>query len=259
MHEYEAGIIHTERRGPSYLLIELDCPDIARTAVPGQFVQVRVSRGADPFLRRTFSISGCDQPLGAIRLAVDVVGRGTELLCSEKRGGSLNIIGPLGKGFGTDTCGGGRIVLVAGGIGAAPLLFLAGTLAPHAKDRMDFIMGARTAAHHTLIDRVIPDGVRVLRATDDGSLGRSGTIEGPLRDIVASGQVDRIVACGPAPMLAAVASIASGAGIPCEVSLEERMACGLGACLGCAVRLTDGRMARSCVDGPVFDALEVAW
>ena len=101
MREYEAGIIHTERRGPSYLILELDCPDIAATAVPGQFVQVRVSHGTDPFLRRTFSISGCDPSSGMIRLAVDVVGRGTELLCTEKRGGSLNLIGPLASGNAT--------------------------------------------------------------------------------------------------------------------------------------------------------------
>ncbi len=197
--------------------------------------------------------------MGTIRLAVDVVGRGTELLCAEKRGGTLNLIGPLGKGFGTHGKVDGRIVLVAGGIGAAPLLFLAGELSRHASGCIDFLMGARSAGHHDLVEGLVPAGVRMIRATDDGSLGRRGTVSDPLRELIASEKVNHIAACGPAPMLAAVARISRESGISCEVSLEERMACGLGACLGCAVKRSDGRMVRSCVDGPVFDAREVAW
>ena len=259
MREYEAGIILTERRGPSYLRIDLECPEIARTAVPGQFVQVRVTEGSDPFLRRTFSLCGSDPGKGTVSLMIDVVGRGTVLLCGARRGHTLNLLGPLGAGF--DLCAGapGHWVLVAGGIGAAPLIFLAGRLAAEMGKRVTFLMGARTKPHHAMLDGMLPERVPVIPATDDGSLGYHGPIGDLLDTLLQSLAPDVIAACGPRPMMAAAARIAHERGVKCRVSLEERMACGIGACLGCAVRIADGRMARTCLDGPVFDAEELAW
>ena len=259
MREYEAGILHIERKGPSSLRIDLECPEIALAAVPGQFVQVRVTEGSDPFLRRTFSICGCDPAMGTVRLLIDIVGRGTVLLGCAKRGGVLNLIGPLGSGFDPAPGSPGHWVLVAGGVGAAPLVFLAKRLAEDSAKQVTFLMGARTEQRHEMLDGMLPDAVRVLRATDDGSLGHHGTAAELLERLMHPRAPDMIAACGPHPMLEAVARIARGRGVSCAVSLEERMACGLGACLGCAVRLADGRMARSCVDGPVFDAEVLAW
>ena len=272
MREYEAGIILTERRGPSYLRIDIECPEIARTAVPGQFVQVRVTEGSDPFLRRTFSLCGSDPGKGTVSLMIDVVGRGTVLLCGARRGHTLNLLGPLGAGFDLSAGAPGHWMLVAGGIGAAPLIFLAGRLAEARGKRVTFLMGARTKPHHAMLDGMLPERVPVIPATDDGSLGYHGPIGDLLDTLLPSNYPacartrgdptfapDVIAACGPRPMMAAAARIAHERGIPCWVSLEERMACGIGACLGCAVRIADGRMARTCLDGPVFDAEELAW
>ena len=263
MREYEAGIIHTERRGPKYQCIDLECPEIARTAAPGQFVQVRVNEGSDPFLRRTFSLGGCEPERGMVRLFIDVVGRGTSLLSGMRRGKTLNIIGPLGSGFdlsaGKPELRPEHWALVAGGAGAAPLIFLARRLAADTGKRVTFLMGARTKPHHAMLEGMLPEHVTVIPATDDGSLGYHGPVTGLLTELLPSLAPAVIAACGPRPMMAAAAGIARERGVLCRVSLEERMACGIGACLGCAVRLASGRMVRSCVDGPVFDAEELAW
>jgi dihydroorotate dehydrogenase electron transfer subunit len=259
MREFEAGIIRTEHRGQSYRRIELDCPDIARIAAPGQFVQVRACGGSDPFLRRTFSLCGSDPERGILSLLIDVVGVGTRIIAETGRGRTLDLIGPLGRGFDLFPGRKEHWVLVAGGVGAAPLLFLGSRLAGDAAKRVTFLMGARTRAHHTLIDRMLPESVRVLRATDDGSLGFRGYVSDLLDAEFDALAPDVIAACGPNSMMEITARIASARGVRCMVSLEERCACGIGACLGCAVKLADGRMARSCAEGPVFDAEALAW
>jgi dihydroorotate dehydrogenase electron transfer subunit len=259
MREYEAGIIRSERRGPSCLRIDLECPDIAGSACPGQFVQVRATGGTDPFLRRTFSLCGADRETGILRLMIDVIGPGTDLLLRAGRGNLLNLIGPLGKGFALSPGIEERWTLVAGGVGAAPLIFLADMLAADPSKQVTFLMGARTKSHHALLDGMLPAGVEVMRATDDGSLGFHGMATELMERERTSAAPDMIASCGPRPMLAEVARIAHFWGAPCRVSLEERMACGMGACLGCAVLRADGRMARVCADGPVFDAEEIAW
>ena len=327
MHEYEAGIIRTESRGGSIYIVHLSCGEVAREAAPGQFVQVRVGTGTDPFLRRTFSIYGVDRDRGHIRLLIEVVGPGTGQITAARHGDCLNIIGPLGKGFDLD---GSRldsveldrinrmnkmknenhvnhvdpvkknIVLVAGGAGIAPLIFLAETIAAEdaQSDEIDrinkinsmkkqnhvnhvnlvspnivFMVGARTAAIQHAFTGLIPHSVKtrgrvsLLEATDDGSLGYHGFVTGLLEEYLASlnkrlqslAYPDIVFTCGPDPMMKAIAAITARAGIRCQASLEERMACGMGACYGCAVPLKDGRMARSCVEGPVFDAHEVDW
>jgi dihydroorotate dehydrogenase electron transfer subunit len=259
MREYEAGIIRTERRTPSGYLIELGCEEIAQKAVPGQFIQVRIGRGSTPFLRRTFSICGTSPDEGVIRIMIDVVGLGTELLCTLRRGEMLNLIGPLGRGFDPALGGNGNFVLVAGGVGAAPLLFLTEALRKFDRGNVTFLMGGKTKAHLSLITGLIGEGVHVMEATDDGSHGYHGTVTSLLDEHFEKLAPSSLFVCGPHPMMKAASEIAQKAGIPCQVSLEERMACGIGACLGCSILMADGSMVRSCVEGPVFNACEVAW
>jgi len=256
MREYEAGILRIEHCGPRLYLIEMSCGEIAREAVPGQFIEVRTGSGTDPFLRRPFSVAGADRAEGSIVLYVDVVGPGTGLLCSMRRGECVNVMGPLGSGFDTNLGGGGPCVLVGGGTGAAPLFFLAKRLTETARRKVTFMAGAKNADSLNAVESMC-GGVTVMTATDDGSAGYHGFVSELLDENIDVVEPSAIYACGPAEMMRAVSRIAARRNIPCQVSLEERMACGLGVCLGCAVRLKDGRMVRSCVDGPVFDACEV--
>jgi dihydroorotate dehydrogenase electron transfer subunit len=259
MREYEAGILRIERRTHSAFLIDVACGEIAQKAVPGQFVQVRAGRGTDPFLRRTFSICGSLPQDGVISLMIDVVGLGTALLCALKRGEMLNLVGPLGKGFDPDLGGNGPAILAAGGVGAAPLLFLTESIRQSGKRSVVFLMGGKTATNLSIIEGLIGEGVTALEATDDGSRGYHGMVTALLEERIGKLSPGALYVCGPRSMMKAAAEIAKKGGVPCQVSLEERMACGIGACLGCTVQMVDGSMARSCKEGPVFNADEVLW
>jgi len=259
MREYEADILQIEPRGPSAFLIDLVIPDPVFFAIPGQFVQVRISDGADPFLRRPFSLCGAEPKTGFIRLMIDAIGRGTCLLRGLPCGGKLNLIGPLGAGFDPELGGRTPCILVAGGLGAAPLVFLANWYGRRSGREVVFMIGARNEERLAVADNLIERGAAVMLATEDGSREYHGPVTGLLEKKLAEFSPGAIFTCGPRPMLRAVAEIARRAGIPCQVSLEERMACGIGACLGCAVQLADGSMARVCANGPVFDAEEIAW
>lgn len=237
--------------------MELDCPAIAVEASPGRFVQVRIGTGTDPFLRRTFSIAGADPDAGMLRLLVDVVGRGTGLLCTMQAGGTVSLIGPLGVGFEYDDID-GTALLIGGGSGAAPLAFLAHRLMKEGRP-VRGLFGGASAEYGPAVEGFLPPELDWELATDDGSAGFHGPVTGLLERALAAVCPGAVYACGPKPMMAAVAALTAGTGVPCRVSLEENMACGMGVCLGCAVALRDGRMVRSCVDGPVFDAAEVAW
>ncbi len=258
MREYEAGITRTERTGPVTFIFGLYCPEVAAEAVPGQFLQVRTSTGTDPFLRRTFSIADADERSGEVTLLIDEVGRGTSLLCSSKRGGVLSIIGPLGSGFDTAPAKEKTVLMVSGGTGAAPLLFLARFLRRRLNEAaIVFLAGARSASHLEAVRRLSPENLDIAFSTDDGSLGHHGLVTEAMQAEIERTKPAVIYSCGPLPMLREVSRIASFERVACQVSLEERMACGIGACLGCAVKLRDGSMVRSCVEGPVFDASEV--
>jgi dihydroorotate dehydrogenase electron transfer subunit len=254
MQESEAGILRTDTLGDNKYLVTLDCGQIARESSPGQFLQIRTGQGSDPFLRRTFSISGTDPVKGELNILFQVVGNGTEILCGLKRGRSVNIIGPLGKGFDFNVQREGTALLIGGGIGLAPLLFLS--------DRMkasgithSFIFGARNLSGINSVRNFLPDGC--IYSTDDGSEGYCGYVHEILDINIGTFSPYAIYTCGPEPMMRAVARVAHKNGVPCQVSLEERMACGIGACFGCAVPHIDGRMVRTCVEGPVFDSREV--
>ncbi len=259
MREYEVDIIQTDVIGDTTYLLELECVDLAGLVVPGQFFQLRAGTGTDPFLRRTVSVSGVNRSTGTVRLLINAIGPGTEILCSHESGTKINVIGPLGNGFDMTGADVGPIWIVAGGIGAAPLFFLAQELKQSAGTEIKFFMGAQSRQDVVMIERFLPADIAREVSTDDGSEGFHGMVT----DIVEKRIRDEIPAviytCGPKAMMRRMASIAAQAECPCQVSLEERMACGTGACYGCVVKQKKGTMARICTDGPVFDSREIVW
>ena len=228
-------------------------PKIAAQCAPGQFVMVRLTQLADPLLRRPISIAGADAEAGTLTLICRIVGRGTDLLSMIRPGELLDIMGPLGRGFDLT---GKRPLLVGGGIGLAPLLYVAASYCP---EPVEVLAGGRTCEElfWTKLFEETCQAVHV--TTDDGSLGICGTCADALPDILKNGQYDMVMTCGPRPMMQRVAVEAAKFGIRTQISLEEHMACGLGACRSCTCSAADGETRQVCKDGPVFWAEEVAW
>ena len=220
-------------------------------AMPGQFVQVTVGDTHDPYLPRPISVHDCDK--NSLTLLYRQAGRGTSLLGSKKIGDILNIVGPLGNGFPQAK---GPAVVVAGGIGAAPLYFLLRTL-QKAGQKVFFFYGAKTKSELVLQHNYRALVTEFTVATDDGSDGHHGFVTDIARKTIATHNCD-IYACGPEGMLRQVAGIAKEYKRNCHVSMEARMACGVGACLGCVISVgKEGQYQRVCVDGPVFAGEEV--
>ncbi|MDR0917364.1 MAG: dihydroorotate dehydrogenase electron transfer subunit [Oscillospiraceae bacterium] len=228
-------------------------------AQPGQFVHIKCGGGdTTRVLRRPISVADYFEGDAAnnvppeITVVFEVRGDGTQWLAERREDNTLDVLGALGHGFEVPTDG--QILLVGGGLGVAPLMYVANANPL----RCNAILGFRTAELILLsgeFDRLCR---RVVIATDDGSYGERGTVAEPVRAALKSEQYAAVFACGPRPMLRSVAAIAAELNVPCQVSLEERMACGVGACLGCAVETKNG-IRRVCRDGPVFDAQEVVW
>ncbi len=226
----------------------------AGQARPGQFISLYSGDGAR-LLPRPISICQIDEGRSALRLVYRIAGRGTREFSALKSGDEIRVLGPLGNGFPVDDYADRRVLLIGGGIGVPPMLSCADALREPV-----FAVGYRSRELAYLLPEITayPE---VLIATEDGSLGTRGNVLDAIR---ASGpKADAVFACGPAPMLRAVKAWAEEAEIPCFISLEERMACGVGACLGCVTKTTgvDGhshvKNARICKDGPVFAAEEV--
>jgi dihydroorotate dehydrogenase electron transfer subunit len=221
---------------------------------PGQFVNVYLN-DASRLLPRPISV--CDYAEGTLTLVFGAVGAGTRRMASCAHGTALRVSAPLGKGFDADAA---RATLVGGGLGAAPLLFLADALHRAGAAQVRAVLGF--AGEPLLLSEFAARCDTLHIATDDGSAGFHGTATELLKELPLAGG-ERFFACGPAPMLRALARFASGQGMPLQVSLEERMGCGYGACLGCACKLAHERGAvvnrRVCTDGPVFDGSEVIW
>lgn len=225
-------------------------PNIA----PGQFVEVRVDNVPKVFLRRPLSIHDVNRELNQVKLLVQAVGDGTRSLCALLPGDKLNLIYPLGKGF--DMPESGRVLLVGGGCGIAPLLFLGRCLVEKGF-RPRFLFGSRSSASLIALDEYRELG-EVLITTEDGSLGTKGyVINHPVLRTFEP-DFDWIFACGPEGMLKVLAKYSSERGINCQVSLENLMACGIGACLCCVVSTTNGNKC-TCVEGPVFDSKLLLW
>lgn len=230
---------------------------IAGRAVPGQFVHIRLSTGLSPFLRRPFSIAETKPEQGEFRLLISAVGEGTRYLQGVQEGQTLDCLGPLGSGFVPRTS---PYVLVAGGIGAAPLVFLAQSLARE-NHPVRFFYGTASAADRIPLHLLLPGSVERVDVTEDGSAGLTGRVTEALqRDILAGRKPGEIFACGPPPMLRELVRLNMSWNVPMQFSLEERMACGTGACQGCVVEIAEGEetgFLRVCREGPVFDAHKV--
>lgn len=241
----------------SFVEMLLDAPRIAEQVKPGQFVHVALPESSQHILRRPLSVLGANRITGLIRLLYQVVGEGTRLLSEVKEEEELSLLGPLGRGW--DATKARKCLLIGGGVGAAPLYMLAQSL----KDRgisVDVVLGATSAdvlvCRESFQQLLKPS--RLHLCTDDGSLGYKGFTTELCTQLLQKRKFDYIASCGPEPMQNAVAELAERAGVSCELSLERRMACGIGACLSCMVDTVDGNK-RACVDGPVFNAKEVRW
>ncbi|MBW1734092.1 MAG: dihydroorotate dehydrogenase electron transfer subunit [Deltaproteobacteria bacterium] len=259
MIEQDAELVFNRRIATSTFLMGLRSTGIAAEARPGQFVMLRVGQGMDPLLRRPFSICGTREH-DLVLILYRVVGRGTGIMSRLGRGERLSVLGPLGRGF--DMPGDrARSVLVAGGMGIAPLIFLARSAKGKA---LTLLAGFGTSGEIPPLGELGLGGIDLHISTDDGSAGKKGLVTALLRDLLLELESDRleIFACGPLPMLKEVAAMSLKEDIPCQVSLEARMACGLGACQGCATRGASdraGTYVHVCVDGPVFAAGALDW
>lgn len=258
MVQTTARVIEQRRLSPDYYLLTVAAPEIAQSASPGQFAQLRAAAPGriDPLLARPVSIYHADPSTGEVAFIFKVVGRGTALLADFTHGDALTLLGPIGNGFALPESA-RRVALVAGGVGMPPLYFLA----EHARGEgraITLFYGGRSAADLLELPRWEALGVTMITATDDGSRGHHGLVTAPLEAEIARASFNFIAACGPRPMLRAVQQIALAAGIPGQLSLEARMACGVGACLGCVCATVTGNR-RVCVDGPVFALEEVCF
>ena len=220
----------------------------------GQFLHVKC--GHSRLLRRPISVCTCteDTPEDLARIVFEVRGEGTAWLSRRRAGDRLDVLGPLGNGFALRPQD--RLLLVGGGIGVPPLL---GQAAATGK-RASAVLGFRDAGRVMLTQEFRDSCKEVYLCSDDGSVGRHCFVDAQVRDLLEKdNHFTAILACGPKPMLKSVAALAEKYGVPCQVSLEERMACGVGACLGCAVQMADGSMKHVCKNGPDFAAGEVDW
>lgn len=259
MKQALASVIANDPVADGVFVIRLEEPDQANQVRPGQFVHVRCRDGSDPLLRRPLSVLRTGRcrasglPAGQYEVLYEVVGRGTELLSRLRPGDLLDVLGPLGRPFEINR-GTRRLLLVGGGVGIVPLVALADE-AIQREIAVTLLAGFRSAAKVYPAGRLPPD-LEYVVATNDGSLGH----EGYVTSLVPSYLVwaDQICACGPVPMLRALATVERPDSLPVSIAMEERMGCAMGVCLGCVVPTRSGPR-RVCRDGPVFALEEMGW
>lgn len=234
--------------------IEITCPEIAEIAQPGQFVHILP---AGFTLRRPISICDINREKGTLRIVFIVKGDGTKEISKLNEGDLIDMLAPLGHGF-TVNDSFKKVVLIGGGIGTPPML----PLAKYYGKKAVVISGFRSAEAVILQNDFKQTGAETILCTDDGSMGTKGFVTEPLKELLEKGGIDAVYTCGPTPMLKNIAAIANEKNVYCEVSLEERMGCGIGACLVCACKTKkDGEehFAHVCKNGPVFNSKEVIW
>ncbi|BEQ16727.1 dihydroorotate dehydrogenase electron transfer subunit [Desulfoferula mesophila] len=259
-HNQYAKVTDNQPVGPEIYRLTLEAPAIAAAARPGQFVMLRVGPGPEPLLARPFSIHGVEG--GQVLILYQVKGKGTKLLAQARRGEERLVWGPLGRGFELSL---ERPVLVAGGMGLAPLAFAAERLEERGA-AFEAFYGLASREALVAWDAVSGEGAFYLDgwgwsgASEDGSVGHHGLVTEPLRARLQAGpRPGAVLACGPLPMLKAVAKLCAEFEVACQASLEAPMACGVGACLGCAIPAASGGYLRACQEGPVMEASLVDW
>jgi dihydroorotate dehydrogenase electron transfer subunit len=266
--DVDAAVISNTRLSDDYSVIALAAPEVASLALPGQFVMVKTSRGADPLLRRPFSIFEIlrdrDGAATGITLLNKRVGVGTTRVYQAEPGARISCLGPLGRPF-EPVAPPAEAWMVAGGVGLAPFVTLAEAIRATG-GRARLFYGARRASELYYVELFERMGVEVVLTTEDGSRGHQGYVTGALDAALRSAARPndiRLYVCGPTPMMRAVAELASAHGTACDVSLEQVMGCGLGGCYSCVVLARDGSGAphylRSCIEGPVFEASRIVW
>lgn len=247
----DAAVLENKKSTADICELLLAAPVLAKQVLPGQFIHAKTT-GDGLLLRRPISLAGADAKSGVIRLFYRIVGKGTAALAALKQGDNLNCLGPLGQGFDL-SCE--RPLLVGGGMGIAPLIFLAEKLK---SKQVDVLLGGKNQVELFWREIYAPLVKEVFVTTDDGSLGKKGFTVDLLPELLDKKEYDRIFVCGPQIMMEGVAKIAAMRKISCQVSLEKHMACGIGACLSCTCEgKDDGKRKKICSDGPVFWAEEV--
>ena len=242
-----------EKVGGRYSLLKLTHEQPLPEMVPGQFVEVRVDNSPSTFLRRPISINFVDRDADELWLLVAAIGEGTRHITTLKPGDTLNCVLPLGNGFTMPKSSSDRVLLVGGGVGVAPLLYMGAEMKRNGIEPT-FLLGARSAADLLEIDLFRRYG-RVCITTEDASEGEKGFVT---NHSVLGEKFDMIATCGPKPMMVAVARYAYKAGVEWEASLETMMACGLGACLCCVEKTTEGNLC-VCKEGPVLNIKKLLW
>jgi len=246
-------IVERESLNKDFFILKLAGDTEIPEMKPGQFAQVRVDGSRDTFLRRPVSIHDVDYAGNTFKLLIQIAGKGTLVLSRLKEGDSLNLIYPLGNSF-TLPGNGEKILLIGGGCGIAPLLFLAKHLNAHGFIP-DILLGFRNRERIIEYDEYKNAG-NVFLTTEDGSMGEKGYVT--THSVLQTGTYSRVYCCGPAPMMKAVAGFSKKKRIICEVSLENLMACGFGVCLCCTVETVRGNLS-TCVDGPIFNTNDLKW
>lgn len=256
----QAELINKEQLTSDIYKFSVQAPKIVKDAKPGNFIEIRVSDQTEPFLRRPISIYNLDRENGILEFIFQVKGKGTEILAKKKIGDLIDIVGPLGYGtFKYENYN--NLAIIGGGIGVFPLYELA-KCAKKDNKNVNIYLGFRNKEYVVLEDEFKNVSDNLTITTDDGSYSEKGFAINFLEKDIEAGKVDSIYACGPLPMLKTVQKLAVEKNIPCQISLEEKMACGLGVCLGCAVKTAKSpkdapEYWHVCKAGPVFQAKDV--
>jgi dihydroorotate dehydrogenase electron transfer subunit len=255
-------LLKRESLGGSYVLLTFEHPEVAR-AQAGQFAMIQPEAETDLILRRPFSIMDTDPEAGRFTVFLKAVGPGSKAVFDLREGQKARVLGPLGHGF-TAPSAREPVHLVGGGYGVAPFALFSRSLKA-AGVSFDLFYGGRSAAELPLVTELERRGIPLTLSTDDGSRGENGRVTVPLlKALDRDGGPSRLYACGPEAMMFAVAKIAEDRGLPCEVSLDPWMGCGVGTCLGCVVKIqepgeTKPKNRPACTEGPVFDSKRVVW
>ncbi len=251
-------ILAHKKISPEYTLMKIHSPRVSRSAKPGMFVHVLAGDGEGLLLRRPFSLLEAENT--NISFVYKVVGRGTKALSEKRAGEVLNVLGPLGNPYSVRAAS-KQIILVAGGYGVSPTFYLSRELKKKMfTGEIISIIGARTKSLLMYAEEFKKLGVKTHVTTDDGSAGRKGIVTDVLDEVLKGTKEEgiQVFCCGPYAMLRAVALMCMKFSVPCQVSMEQQLGCGLGACLGCVIR-THGGYRRVCTEGPVFNAEDVIW
>lgn len=260
MIQEDVLIIDQENISDRFFKITLKSNYITSKAKPGQFVNIKVSNTTDPLLRRPISIHKIIRESQTFELLYEVVGKGTVLLSQKTSLETINILGPLGNGFSLTKRPKETAILVGGGIGIAPLYALAEKITKKTYRSVHVLIGAKTKSFILCESDFKNLGADVFISTEDGSYGKKGLITQTLDNLIHDLNLKNvdIFSCGPYPMLKSISEIADKHKSKCQMSFEANMACGIGACKGCAIKTNSG-YKMVCKDGPIFDAKEINW